>query len=346
VSNHFTGLRLGPPEGDTRLDLTDLYAFQSPTDASRTVVILNTNTFTVASEFHPDAVYRINIDTDGDDQNDLSFIQTFTEPQDGRQRVTVHLAKGADARSDEPAGEVTFKDVEVSFGPEPNVVTSGDITFFAGRRSDAFFIDFAGILRMFDHGDGRNFTALNGPPSPSGWTGADLFANQNCFSMTFEFPTSLLGGNPARIWGRVSVRKNGQLVAVDRAGNPNLANFFLTDQVKPAFDADEPANDRARYMDQFIASLVHVGGYSEDEARAVIDSHGMLPDVLSYDPSKPVGYPNGRLRTDHIIANRLHMLSNGKFPPDGLKPHTDLLEGFPYLGTPHETPDPAPAQGG
>ena len=33
MSNHFTGLKLGPPEGDTRLDLTDLYAFQSPTDA-------------------------------------------------------------------------------------------------------------------------------------------------------------------------------------------------------------------------------------------------------------------------------------------------------------------------
>ena len=28
MSNHFTGLNLGPPEGDTRLDLTDLYAFQ------------------------------------------------------------------------------------------------------------------------------------------------------------------------------------------------------------------------------------------------------------------------------------------------------------------------------
>ncbi|MGH2600014.1 MAG: DUF4331 family protein, partial [Dehalococcoidia bacterium] len=120
MSNHFTGLRLGPPEGDTRLDLTDLYAFQAPADASRTVVILNTNTFTVASEFHPNAVYRVNIDTEGDDQNDIAFIQTFSEPQDGRQRVTVHLAKGADARSDEPAGEPIFKDVEVSFGPEPN----------------------------------------------------------------------------------------------------------------------------------------------------------------------------------------------------------------------------------
>ena len=43
MSNHFTGLSLGPPLGDQRLDLCDLYAFQSPTDPSRTVIILNAN---------------------------------------------------------------------------------------------------------------------------------------------------------------------------------------------------------------------------------------------------------------------------------------------------------------
>jgi hypothetical protein len=37
------------------------------------------------------------------------------------------------------------------------------------------------------------------------------------------------------------------------------------------------------------------------------------------------------------------MLSKGKIPPDGLRPHTDLLTSFPYLGTPHAHPDPPPA---
>ena len=32
MSNHFTGLSLGPPMGDQRLDLCDLYAFPSPAD--------------------------------------------------------------------------------------------------------------------------------------------------------------------------------------------------------------------------------------------------------------------------------------------------------------------------
>jgi len=39
MSNHFTGLSLGAPLGDFRLDLCDLFAFQSPSDPSRTVLI-------------------------------------------------------------------------------------------------------------------------------------------------------------------------------------------------------------------------------------------------------------------------------------------------------------------
>ena len=66
MSNHFTGLKLGPPLEDPRRDLTDLYAFQAPADPARTVLILNCNTFAQAADFHPDAVYRINIDNDGD----------------------------------------------------------------------------------------------------------------------------------------------------------------------------------------------------------------------------------------------------------------------------------------
>ena len=64
MSNHFTGLSLGPPLGDQRLDLCDLYTFQSPTDPSRTVIILNANPN--ADALHPDAIYRLNIDNDGE----------------------------------------------------------------------------------------------------------------------------------------------------------------------------------------------------------------------------------------------------------------------------------------
>ncbi|MGC8602524.1 MAG: DUF4331 family protein [Desulfomonilaceae bacterium] len=343
MSNHFTGLNLGPPEGDTRLDLTDLYTFQAPTDPSRTVLILNSNSFAKAAAFHPEAVYRINIDNDGDAETDIALSLVFSEPKEGRQRATAYLATGSDARTDEPAGEPIFKDVEVAFDPEPFIYKSGTYTFFVGLRSDAFFIDFEGILNMFDHKGGKNFTGLEGAPDPSNWTGKDLFANYNVFTIAFEVPTSLLGANPAvSVWGRVSIRRDGKLVPVDRAGHPTLANFFNTDETKPEFDKGEPAHDRERFLDLFVHVLQHVGGYTIEEAKAAIDAEGLLPDMLSFNPEKPGGYPNGRLLTDHIVAHRLSMLSKGKIPPDGLKPHTDLLMSFPYLGAPHANPDPPP----
>jgi len=54
MSNHFTGLSLGPPLGDQRLDL---YAFQSPADKNRTVMILNA--VPNADALHPDAIHRL-----------------------------------------------------------------------------------------------------------------------------------------------------------------------------------------------------------------------------------------------------------------------------------------------
>ena len=86
MSNHFTGLSLGPPLGDQRLDLCDLYAFQSPTDRSRTVLILNANPN--ADALHPDAIYRLAIDTDGDLINDIAFSFVFSTPVDGQQTVS------------------------------------------------------------------------------------------------------------------------------------------------------------------------------------------------------------------------------------------------------------------
>src|SRR5271154_7083662 len=97
MSNHFTGLSLGPPLGDQRLDLCDLYAFQSPTDPARTVIILNANPN--ADALHPDAIYRLNIDTDGDLLTDVALSYVFSKPQNGKQTFNVFLAKGAESRS-------------------------------------------------------------------------------------------------------------------------------------------------------------------------------------------------------------------------------------------------------
>jgi hypothetical protein len=335
MSNHFTGLDLGPPLGDQRLDLCDLYAFQSPADPARTALILNANPSAAAPEFHPDAVYRLNIDNDGDCLTDIAVSYVFTPLQNGRQTVSVFVAKGAEARSAEAAGVKVIADAGVSFGATPNIVRSGGYTFFAGIRSDAFFFDYDGIKNLFDTKGGRNFTSPHlGGNSP--WTGVDSNTEANVFSMVLELPTSELGADPEiRIWGRCSVRRDGQLLHVDRAGHPSVSSFFNTDETKEEYNASEPVNDRERWLDQFVHLMGHTGNYTREEAIAAIDADRILPDMLPYNPSRPAKYPNGRVFTDDVIDHRLAFLSKGEIPPDGLKPHTDLLGEFPYIGTPH-----------
>ena len=159
MSNHFTGLSLGPPLGDQRLDLCDLYAFQAPADPARTALILNANPFSEAPAFHPDAIYRLNIDNDGDCLTDIAISYVFSAPRDGKQTANVFMAQGTEAHSVEAVGKKIIADAEVSFGADPKIATAGAYTFFAGNRSDAFFFDYDGIKNLFDTRGGRNFTA-------------------------------------------------------------------------------------------------------------------------------------------------------------------------------------------
>ncbi len=335
MSNHFTGLSLGPPLGDQRLDLCDLYAFPA-SDPSRTVLILNANP--QADALHPDAIYRLAIDNDGDLENDIAFSYVFSTPKDGEQTVDVFMATGEEARSVLAVGTKLFSDVEVSFGATPNIATSGDYKFFAGARSDAFFFDYDGIKALYDTRGGRNFTALHeGGKAP--WTGKDSNTEANVCSMVIELPTSELGANPdIRIWGRCSVRKVHGLLHVDRAGHPSVSSFFNTDETKEQYNSSEPRDDRDRWLDLFVHLMGHTGNYTREEAIAAIDAHGILPDMLTYNPSLPAEYPNGRVFTDDVINHRLSFLSKGDIPPTGLTPHTDTLKEFPYLGTPHANP--------
>ncbi|MEP9361435.1 DUF4331 family protein [Nocardioides sp. CN2-186] len=333
MSNHFTGLSLGPPLGDQRLDLCDLYAFQAPGDPTRTVLILNANPN--ADALHPDAIYRLAIDNDGDYLDDIAISWVFAPPTDAGQAFDVYVATGADARSAEAVGTRVVEGGQVSFGADAHVVHAGDHTFFAGARSDAFFFDFDGIKNLFDIRGHRNFTAPHfGSPSP--WTGVDSNLRANVFSMVVELPTEVLGADPdLHIWGRCSVRQDGRLVHVDRAGHPSVSSFFNTDETKEEYNASEPVHDVGRWTDQFVHLMGHTGGYTREEAVAAIEVEGLLPDVLTFEPTRPARYPNGRVFTDDVINHRLLFLSKGDVPPPGLAPHSDTLAQFPYLGSPH-----------
>jgi hypothetical protein len=146
----------------------------------------------------------------------LSYV--FSKAQNGNQTVNVFMARRADSRSAEAVGKRILSDGEVSFGPKPNIMTANTVKFFAGSRSDAFFFDFDGIKNLFDTSGKRNFTEphLSGQ---SPWTGVDSNTEANVFSTVIELPTSELDPKPElHIWGRCSVRRDGRLIHVDRAG--------------------------------------------------------------------------------------------------------------------------------
>src|SRR3954453_19016858 len=81
MSHHYSGPNVGFPRGDARLDLTDLYAFPSPADASRLVLIMNVHPSfsllapepTTPEPFSADAIYEIKIDTNGDAVADIAY---------------------------------------------------------------------------------------------------------------------------------------------------------------------------------------------------------------------------------------------------------------------------------
>ena len=120
MSNHFSADNLKFPGNDRRLDLTDVFMFSSPDEPDTTVLIMDSNPTSApppipapvtGPEFYPGAVYRINIDNDGDNQADVAFTFVFSEVQNGWQTGTAWYATGTHARQAEPGGEVRARAV-------------------------------------------------------------------------------------------------------------------------------------------------------------------------------------------------------------------------------------------
>ena len=316
MSNHFSAANLKFPGDDARLDLTDLFVFLAPDNPDKTVLIIDVNPFMTGSEFHPDGVYRINIDHDADLQADVAFTFVFSQPKDGRQTATAYYATGSQARQPEPAGDVLIEATPVGFDATAQPVQAGPCRLFIGVRSDPFFADAEGYFHGFQ------------------WTGQDTFAGKNILSIALEVPNDMLGADPViGVWATVSVRRDGMLVQVDRGGHPSMNPIINPEDAKDEYNTRHPADDVANYLQPWSKLLQDRGGYSADEATAA--ARTVLPDILSYNRAQPATYPNGRIPTNDVFSARMAFLTNGKVSSDGLKPHDDLQAEFPFLGLPN-----------
>jgi len=322
MSHHYSGPDFGFPHGDARLDLTDLYAFPKPGDASRSILIMNVHPSavvnppgpTTAEPFSPEALYELRIDTNGDAVADITYRVRFSSSEDGSQSATLRRVEGAQAAGTGDGGQVIVEAAPVSTGRHARVTEVGGYRFFAGWRSDPFFFDTRGALNDLQ------------------FTGDDFFADKDVCSIVLEVPNSELGPKRVGLWARTLDGTNGGWTQADRGALPAQA-VFLVGGERDAYLAGEPADD-ARFVAVFAHALEHAGGYTPEEARRV--ARTLLPDMLSYDPRRPASFPsNGRTLTDDAADAFLAVLTNGKVTGDKVGAHGDLLAEFPYLGPPH-----------
>jgi hypothetical protein len=330
MSHHYSGPDVSFPHGDARLDLTDLYAFPKPGEADKSILIMNVHPsaavkppgFTTREPFAPEALYEIKIDTNGDAVPDIAYRVRFSSSADGSQTATVRRVEGAQAAETGDSGAVIIEAAPVSTGREACVTEAGGYRFFAGWRSDPFFFDTWGALNDLQ------------------FTGDDFFIEKDVCSIVLEIPNSALGPKRVGLWARTLDGASGVWVQADRGALPQQA-VFLVGSERDGYLAGEPAND-ARFVAVFAHALEHTGGYAPEEARRVAET--LLPDMLSYDPTRPASFPNnGRTLTDDTADTFLAVLTNGKLSGDNVGPHTDLLAEFPYLGPPHKNYVPSHA---
>jgi len=322
MSHHYSGPDFGFPHGDARLDLTDLYAFPKPGEADKSILIMNVHPSAVvdppgpstAEPFSPEALYELKIDTDGDTVADIAYRVRFSSSEDGSQTATLRYVEGAQAAGTGDGGQVIVKAAPVSTGQDGHVTESSGYRFFAGWRSDPFFFDTKGALNNLQ------------------FTGEDFFADKDVCSIVLEVSNSVLGPRRVGLWARTLDGAGGGWIQADRGALPAQA-VFLVGAERDAYLAGEPADD-ARFVPVFAHALEHAGGYAPEEARRV--ARTLLPDMLSYDPTRPASFPsNGRTLTDDAADAFLAVFTNGKVTGDRVGPHGDLLVEFPYLGSPH-----------
>jgi hypothetical protein len=335
MSHHYSGPNATFPRGDARLDLTDLYAFPKPEDASRSILIMNFHPSAsvvpprptpAAEPFAPDARYELRIDTNGDAVADITYQLRFSSSGSGGQTATLRTFEGAEPPGKGEGARVIVEGVPVSMGQEARAARAGDHGLFVGRRSDPFFFDVLGVLNNLQI------------------TGDDFFADKDIYGIVLDIPNSVLGPRQVGLWVRALVPADGAgggWVQVERGARPAQTPFLTGDQ-NEAYRAAEPPED-GRFVAVFAHSLEHTGGYTPGAAMRAAET--MLPDVMRYDPRRPASFPdNGRSLRDDVLDAFLAILTNGKVKGDGVGPHSDLLAEFPYLGPPHGVSGSAPGQ--
>src|SRR5438034_10629707 len=149
MSHHYSGPDFGFPQGDARLDFTDLYVFPKPGETGKSILIVNVHPSagenppgpTTTEPFAPEALYELKIDTDGDAVADIAYRVRFSAFENGEQTAAVRRVDGPQAAGTGSGVRVIIEGAPVSTGRAARITQTDDIRFFGGWRSDPFSCD-------------------------------------------------------------------------------------------------------------------------------------------------------------------------------------------------------------
>jgi hypothetical protein len=361
AADHLDAPGLTPPGGDVQRDITDVYAFQSPTNPANTVLALNVNGVGSPGEAAPGpdrtfargapavgntkfVLYNLMIDSDGDAVADVVFSTRFGQPgEDGVQELEVRrngklvIPKGLGRSTGFSEGT-------------PYVASRDGVSVFAGQRDDPFFFDLLGFINILGPG-----TSLIGCGDADDHPERDFFLGRNVSSIVLEVPSSTLtGGGDSNIGVWATTTSGGE--QVDRMGRPAIATVFIPhnpippDRVsdgkaslKNTYNRSEPVDDQANFRSEIVDTLAVLFSLNDGTDPDVGDDGGqiqglanfLLPDILTVDTASPAGFPNGRGLADDVIDTELGLITEGLVTTDCVANDSAFLGAFPYLGTPN-----------
>ncbi len=189
----------GPGSASLGTDITDIYAFQSPSNSNNLVLVCNTQGLlspasTGSAKFPDDALFEFNIDNNNDNSEDL-VIQCLI--QKDKMRVFGPAAPVNKGTGSMILTGAAFTDVNIStYGTAPITATNmNGMKIFAGPRDDPFFFD----LTQFRAILGGTATGFRSP-------GIDAFAGTNVMSIVVEVPKSMLGTGTINVWAESKIK--------------------------------------------------------------------------------------------------------------------------------------------
>jgi hypothetical protein len=327
-------------------DINDVYVFEGRNTA-RTAIAVTTNPAInlFGGDFGSNVRYVINIDRDGDAVQDVAYVARFTKRCDAGQFYTVKRYTGTNART---LKHGTLWGAGRTAGDGIGWAKDGG-KVFAGRRSDPFFFDLTGFAG----------TVLGVGTDNLGSEPTDFFAPLDTNAIVIEVKDSSFRATNIGVWATTQYWKNGRWHKGDQMGRPAINTVFNTGLVdadsgdaKNDFNRTAPSRQATaqggRFRDNVIETLMGLNpalglgvGYSQAEAEGLADL--LLPDILTYDVTKPAdfdgslggGILNGRALADDVIDAELGIATLGVVTSDGVGAHSDYRSSFPYLGAPH-----------